>query len=349
MTRLVTVQRTTSAARPILIVTNIWPTEADPTYGIMVQRQVDSLTKLGLSFEILYLRGKDSPLAYLVGAARLAMLNLRRRRYRLVHTHGGESLLAARFYMRAPVLVSFMGGDLLGATAEDGSLDWRWTLRTRVMRQLSRSASRTITKSAEMETVLPTSVRKRNSVVPNGVDRELFAPIPRAEARERLGWSAGEHVVLFVGRRQVPRKRFALARLACELAKERVPTLRLHVADEVAPADIPVLMSAADCLLHPAASEGSPNAVKEALACNLPVVATAAGDIPLLLKDVQMSYICEATTKALSGSLVECLLNGSRSNGRDATEWLSDDRIAATICHIYDRLNPDHDPSTPSQ
>jgi len=323
----------------VLIVTNIWPTEDRPTFGIMVRRQVESLRELGVSTDVLYVRGMESPLAYLLGAARLLAWNVNpSRRYRLVHAHGGETLLVARFYLRASLLVSFMGADLLGTICEDGSLDRQWLIRSRLMRQLSRLASATITKSAEMEGVLPRRVQRHNTVLPNGVDRRLFAPLPQGDARAQLGWDPDERVVLFVGWTRVPRKRFGLARQACDQAQRTVGRIRLHVADGVDPEQIPVLMSAADCLLHPAASEGSPNVVKEALACNLPVIATAVGDIPLLLDGVEACCICDPTVDSFSGALIDCLSHRRRSDGREKTEWLAHERIAATLVALYDEL-----------
>lgn len=324
----------------MLVVTNLWPTPDRPTYGIMVKRQVDSMRQLGIVSDVLYVRGFVSPLAYLLGALRLLSWNLSaRRRYRLVHAHGGESLLCARFYVRAPVLISFMGADLLGATLADGSLAREWRIRTRIMRQCSRLASATITKSAEMASVLPGRVRARNTVLPNGVDRVAFVPLPQSEARARLGWGDDERVVLFAGRARVPRKRLDLARRACAEAEHALGPVRLQVADGVDPAVMPLLMNAADCLLHPAASEGSPNVVKEALACNLPVIATPVGDIPLLLDGVAPSYVREPTVTALASALVDCFSQRRRSNGRERSEWLSQPQIGARLAELYERLD----------
>jgi teichuronic acid biosynthesis glycosyltransferase TuaC len=338
--RLVTMEKESPGAERVLVVTNLWPTEDEPTYGIMVRRQVESLWEQGVPIDVLYVRGVESPLAYLSGAVLMLAWSLKpRRRYRLVHAHGGETLLAARFYVRAPLLVSFMGADLLGATREDGSLGRRWLLRTRVIRHLSRLARASITKSAEMEAVLPSRVQRHNTVMPNGVDRRLFAPLPQVEARAELGWDVDERVVLFVGRTRVPRKRFGLARQACEQAQRTLGPIRLHVAQGVNPEQIPILMSAADCLLHPAASEGSPNVVKEALACDLPVIATPVGDIPLLLDGVKECRTCPPTVDALGAALIDCLTYRRRSDGREKTKWLAHDYIAAALVALYDELD----------
>src|SRR4051794_25937316 len=98
----------------VLVVTNMWPADGRPAYGIFVRRQVDSLVRAGLSCDVLFVRGDASPLAYLQALLTLALWSLRpRRRYRLVHAHGGETGVISRAYVRAPLIVSYGGSDLL--------------------------------------------------------------------------------------------------------------------------------------------------------------------------------------------------------------------------------------------
>jgi glycosyltransferase involved in cell wall biosynthesis len=191
-----------------------------------------------------------------------------------------------------------------------------------------------------MEATLPARVRARNSVVPNGVDTTLFVPIARQEARSRLGWDAEERVVLFAADPAVVRKRYGLARAACEHAAESIGNTRLHVATGIAPSEMPVLMSAADALLLTSSIEGSPNVVKEALMCDLPVVTTDVGDVRELLEAVRPSWICAADPVELGESLVACLRSPSRSNGRDVSSHLGQDEIARRVLELYARLSP---------
>src|SRR5881275_3200006 len=100
----------------VLVVTSGWPTAEHPARGIFIARQMESLRRLGIRYETLYVRGYRSRWAYVVAAGRLLSWNFTRgRKYRLVHCHGGEAALAAAFYRRAPLLVSYLGSDLLGA------------------------------------------------------------------------------------------------------------------------------------------------------------------------------------------------------------------------------------------
>jgi teichuronic acid biosynthesis glycosyltransferase TuaC len=213
-------------------------------------------------------------------------------------------------------------------------------LRRGILRVQSLLLTATLTKSREMEGALPASVAARNAVVPNGVDRGHFTPLDRDEARDRLGWNSSERVVLFAADPAVERKRFWLAQAACNAAAEEVGEIRLHVATGVDPAEMPILMSAADCLLLTSSIEGSPNVVKEALMCDLPVVSTPVGDVDELLQGVEPSWIREAEPEALAGALVDCLVDPRRSNGRHASAWLGSDAIAERVLALYAELAP---------
>lgn len=327
----------------VLVVTNMWPEPEQPVYGIFVKRQVDSLRSRGIKCDVLYLRGYLSPAAYPVAALRLALATVRwRGRYRLVHVHAGETTLAARFFVGPPMLVSYCGDDVLGDPRGDGSIPPGQRLRSWVVRTLSRSFPRTITKSAQMHNRLPASTRRRNSVIPNGVDVDVFQPGDLAGARAELGWREDEHVVLFAGTRpDSPRKRRALAEAAVADAQERLgAVVRLYVAGSVPPEQMPTLMNASNCLLLTSSIEGSPNVVKEALMCNLPVVSTRAGDVEELLAGVERSVVCDADAAELGAALADFLRSGERSNGRVIAGRLSSDVVGDQLLDLYASLSP---------
>jgi teichuronic acid biosynthesis glycosyltransferase TuaC len=334
----------------VLVVTSGWPNEDNPTYCVFIKRQMESLIERGLHCDVLFIRGYRSPLAYPLAALRLVAWSFGRgrRRYRLVHAHSGEAALSAGFYFRAPLLVSYLGDDVLGTPRADGVVPLAGRIRRAILRQHSRLAARTITKSQEMEAVLPEHARARNTVLPNGVDTNIFRPIDRAAARRELGWDEDVPIALFAADPTVPRKRYWLAESAVEHARSRIPDLRLEVARGVAPDRIPLLMNAADCLLLTSSIEGSPNVVKEALMCNLPVVATPAGDVAELLAGVTPSYVCEPLATTLSDALVECVRERHRSNGRDASTHLDARIVAKSLLRLYRELAPELELETES-
>lgn len=330
----------------VLIVTNMWPDDNRPVYGIFVKRQVDSLRAKGIRCDVVYVRGYLSSLAYLVAAARFLVATVAwRGRYRLVHVHAGETALVARFFVGPPMLVSYCGDDILGDPDDDGTITRASSIRAAVIRWHAALCRATITKSQEMHDRLPARARRTNTVLPNGVDGTTFAPRNRADARQRLGWHPSERVVLFAATKpDIPRKRRWLAEAACAAAAKEIGPIKLYVAGLTPPNEMPILMSAADCFLHTASLEGSPNVVKEALMCNLPVVATRSGDIPDLLDGVSPSYLCPADPDQLGEALIDFFVSPRRSNGRAYIESaLSAPAVASRLLDIYaNHVEHDH-------
>ncbi len=100
-------------------------------------------------------------------------------------------------------------------------------------------------------------------------------------------------------------------------------------------------MSAADCLLLTSSIEGSPNVVKEALACDLPVVSTDVGDARELLARAEPSWLCPDDPDRLSRALVECLGDKRRSNGREVSAQFGLEAIAERVLAVYQALAPE--------
>jgi glycosyltransferase involved in cell wall biosynthesis len=317
-----------------LVVTNVWPEPDRPVYGAAVQREVEALAGLGVPVDVLYVRGYASGKAYPLAAVWFLLSSVAwRGRYRIVHVHTGEAGLAARFHVGTPMLITYAGDDLLGDRDESGALRTSARIRRGVVRLHSRLFSGTITQSAAMERALPAARRSVNHIVPTGVYGDAFAPIDRAEARGLLGWG-DEPVALFAATKPFsPAKRLGLAREAAERAG-----VRLEVAAGVPPERMPLLMNAADCLLVTSAVEGSPNVVKEALMCNLPVIATEVGDIPERLSGVEPSWLCPPDAGALASALSECVALGRRSNGREAAAAFEQTAIARRVLAVHEEL-----------
>jgi teichuronic acid biosynthesis glycosyltransferase TuaC len=337
--QLITLERSHAAA-DVLYLTNAWPRDDDPAWGVFVQRQIDSLIAAGVRADVMFLRGYASVGAY-VEAARRVVAATWRRQYRLVHAHGGEAALVADLHHRAPLVVTYYGSDLLGRRGSGGRVTVAAKTARAAIRLQSRRPAATITQSRQMEAVLPESVRRRNAVIPNGVDTTLFAPLPKADARARLGWPRDRRVVLFAANPQLPVKRFELAMAACDVARSRGDEFDLLVVTGVPPDEMPVLMNAADCLLLTSISEGSPNVVKEAAMCNLPVVTTRVGDVADVLDGVEPSWLCAGTPGGLGAALAECLSRPRRSNGRALTTHLSLEAVGELILRLYRTVAPD--------
>jgi hypothetical protein len=168
------------------------------------------------------------------------------------------------------------------------------------------------------------------------VDTELFQPMPRAEARKRLGWDLGTPVVLFNAGHDAGNKRLDLADAAVTLTRRAVPELRMEVtAGGVPPDQMPLLLNAVDCLLVTSDAEGSPSVVQEAIATNLPVVSVDVGDVAERLQGITCTRVVGREPEALAAALRHILKACERSNGRSRVREICSSHIADELTHLY--------------
>jgi teichuronic acid biosynthesis glycosyltransferase TuaC len=112
----------------------------------------------------------------------------------------------------------------------------------------------------------------RAHVLPCGVDLERFRPLPRVQVRAQLGLDPNLPYVLFGADPTRPEKHHELA---VELA--HMLDVQLLTLGGIAPEDVPLWVNAANAVLVPSEREGFGLAVLEALACDVPVLATPVG------------------------------------------------------------------------
>ncbi len=132
---------------------------------------------------------------------------------------------------------------------------------------------------------------KAATVIPNGIDTGTFSPIPRAQARARLGLAPEGRYALFVGRMDHGKG----ARLILQASKRAGFELMVAGRDAspdavnlgiLEPQTLAVAYSAADCVLFPSMYEACSYVVLEALACGVPLITTRVGWMPTLLRAV---------------------------------------------------------------
>jgi glycosyltransferase involved in cell wall biosynthesis len=254
-----------------------------------------------------------------------------------VHAQFGQSGITA-LPKSVPLVVTFRGDDLEGIIGEHGQyIPSGWLLRF-VSRAVARQADATIVVSEHMKRYLPRSVAAH--VMPSGIDLDLFRPEPRDTVRRRLGLPLDQRLVLFVGNPSLARKRHALAQAAVDLVNGSMPT-RLTVGWEMPHRQIAELMNACDALVVTSMQEGSPNSVKEALACNLPVVSVPVGDVAVRLRGIPGCELCpDDRPDTIAAALSRVLGRGERIDGRSAVLHLDERLLTQQLIGIYRSVLP---------
>lgn len=313
----------------VLTLTAIYPSAERPEYGAFIKAQVESLRQAGIETDVFVIKGNHKLLMYLK-----AMLQLPRhisKGYDLIHAHYSYSGIVARTQFSLPIVVSLMGSDLLGVVDERGKSTFLSFLTMTASQWLCRMVTGIIVKSDEMASLVPVP----SQVIPNGVDFKTFQPEPCAQARARLGLPMDKKLVLFAANPANGRKRFDIAQAAFDLIKDKHPDAELKVVHKETQTQLAAYLNACDVMLFPSAQEGSPNIVKQAMACNLPILATDVGDIRQLFQNATHSYVCDANPQAFATKLHDFLLNPARSNGREAIAHLDEKIVAQQIMHLY--------------
>jgi teichuronic acid biosynthesis glycosyltransferase TuaC len=317
------------------------PGEAHGSSMIFARRQAKSLEREGVEVDLFHLRSRTS-VRELVREWFRFRRRVRRTAPDVIHAHFGTvtALFAALAAPRKPLVITFRGGDLNPVPATTG-------FGPRVRALVGRTCSQLAALRAKHIVCVSGQLRDRLwwrrgsvTVLPSGVDPEVFRPEPRARARERLGWSDAERVVMFNAGHHPNLKRVDLANAALALTQGLLERVRMVVLyGRTPPSEIPVLFNAADCFLLTSDSEGSPTVIQEALACNLPVVSVDAGDTWERLNGVSWSAIVPRDPAAIAAELVRVLEVPGRSNGRSKVGDFSARKIAGELRRIYTSLD----------
>ena len=317
----------------VLMITSDWPDWAGPPRTTpFIKRQAQFLQAAGMLVDVFPFHGGRNVANYLRAWLQVRR-RLRRQEYDLVHAQFGQSGLLA-LPKRLPLVVTFRGSDILGILSDTtGRVTLVGRLSQVVSRFVARRANAVIVVSEHMRAFLPPGMPAH--VIPSGLDLTLFRPTPQTDARRRLGLSSAGRLVLFVGTPYKARKRYELAKRAVELV-DRALGAELVVAWRIPHTDVPTYMSAADVLICTSLQEGSPNVVKEALACDLPVVSVAVGDVPERLRGIEGCELCaDDRPETIAAALERTLRRGGRVTGRAAVAALDEHVLTAQVIGVY--------------
>jgi len=290
----------------------MYPTAERPALGVFVRDQVEALTRIS-DVEVEVFAFEPGNVAAYARAAR--DLRARKDTYDIVHAHFGLTALPALAARARHRVVTLHGTDVTNPRS-------RAITRAALPRYDLVAAV-----SEDLAGRVPT--KRRVSVLPCGVASDRFRPIPRAEAREKLGLNSTGPYLLFPADPSRSEKRYDLA----QAAAGDTPLLMLR---DVEPAEVPLWINAANAVLVPSDREGFGLAVLEALACDTPVLATPVGIAPEALHGIDGTY-CGAFDVAAWRAAVAPHLSASdpRIDGRVRAEEYSAERMAKRVLDAW--------------
>ena len=295
----------------ILVVTNMLPTPGAPNAGRFIEQQMKALRRIGVELDVVFVnRPEEGMCAY---ANLPAMLRAAADRFKpdLVHVmYGGIMSKITRYVIRdRPVIVTFHGTDLLGQSFERPLRRFLSSCGVLASRQAATQCDGIVAVAQHLVERLPKNIpNSKIQVIPCGIDLELFKPLDREICRKQLGWAPDVFHVLFQARED-PVKRLELASAAVDRLTELGVKAELHLLRGVMYEQVPIWLNASDALLLTSYHEGSPTIVKEALACNLPIVSVPVGDVPQRIQDLEGCYLSDADAMELALKLQKVWMN----------------------------------------
>jgi teichuronic acid biosynthesis glycosyltransferase TuaC len=290
-----------------------------------IYEQVSELEKSGISFDFFYIRGKGAS-GYIKSILRLRK-KIKSKDFDIIHSHYGLSGLVATFQRKLPLVATFHGCDV-----NRKSLN----ILSSFVGIFSRA---NIFVSEDLKNRIFVKTPHKNFVIPCGIDLKQFRLLDKQEARTKLNLDDSKKYILFSSAKNIPVKNWSLARRAAD----QYPYIELLELSEKTREEVNLLMNASDLFLMTSLREGSPQTIKEAMACNCPVVSTDVGDVRWVIGSTAGCYIsgydpsdvAEKIQKAL-----EFVQTKGRTNGRERIIelGLDSETIAGKVIEVYKKV-----------
>lgn len=283
-----------------------------------IYEQVEMLKKLGTDIDVFLIKGKGMA-GYLKNLP-LLRSTLKQNRYDIIHAHGGLSAFFANLQFVVPVVVTFHGSDINNKYLNVISSISSFLSKGRIF----------VSKKLYQKILL--KPKKNWSIIPCGVDMDLFYPLDRNAAKKMMGLNIHKKYILFSSSFKNSVKNFPLARVAVKKTKKSIDILEMVNKSRE---EVTYLMNGCDLFLMASLNEGSPQTIKEAMACNCPIVSTDVGDVKEIIGDTEGCYITTLDPGDVAEKIKLALDFGKRTRGREHIRHLDNRLIAQKIMDFY--------------
>jgi len=292
--------------------------EGNNGYNSVIDAQAASLLARGINLSLYPIRNGGSR-GYIQSYRHLKTY-LRQNQFDIVHGHYSYSAIIAALAHNGKTICSLMGSDIFE--------DPRWIrLITTFFNKFV--WHKTIVKSDAMKKRIEDAV-----ILPNGVDFEVFKPIDRSVAYQFTRFEKEKFNIIFIAENiEAKVKNYKLAREAINIIN--ATNIELHPISGVKQKDLVYYYNAADLYLMTSLTEGSPNVIKEAMACNCPIVSTDVGDVKDLVSSTDGCYITSHNPNDVADNIRKAMEFNSRTNGRENIRHLDSKHIADEMIKLY--------------
>lgn len=282
--------------------------------------QINAVKKVNpeIQFDTFFIKGKGIR-GYVKNLSALKK-HIKQHSFHLIHAHVGHVGFLCILQNLLPVIITYHGSDI----------------NRPVMNIISSIAGlfakRVIFISEELAHKILIKRTKITSVIPCGVDLNIFYPVDISEARNKFGWQMKKRYILFPSAFNVPVKNYPLAKKAISLLVDKPEVIELKQKTRE---EVNLILNASDVVLLTSHSEGSPQIIKEAMACNTPIVSVDVGNVKEVTTGTEGTFICRHDAEEIAAKINLAFEFNRKTNGREKIQHLDNKIIAKKIFEVY--------------
>lgn len=289
-----------------------------------IKSQGESLKKEGVELDYFPIKAKGIR-GYLKNIKPLRQY-LKINKYDVIHAHYGQiGLLCLLTFTRIPIVLSVMGDDAYGNFNIEGKRIKSSYFGMFLTQIALIFVKKIIVKSKNILKVIP--YKSKSFIQPNGVDFELFKP-----SSEELN----QNLILFLADENNPRKNYKLLKDGLALIDRK--ELKCINPFPIKHDEFPHYLNKCSVFVLTSYNEGSPNVIKEAMACNIPIVSTDVGDVKEVVSNTEGCFITSFKPEDLADKIIKALEFGKRTMGREDIKHLESSIVANSIINIYKEI-----------
>jgi glycosyltransferase involved in cell wall biosynthesis len=236
----------------------------------------------------------------------------------IIHAHYGLSGLLTVLQNKVPTIVTFHGSDI----------------NKKKSRFFSNIAIKFSADSIFVSKNLADMVNAKNpNIIPCGVDLDVFYPMNNLKVRQKLNFDIEKKYILFSSFFENSVKNYPLAKEAISLLSNQ--TVELLELKGFSRDQVSELMNAVDLVLMTSQTEGSPQFIKEAMACNTPIVSVDVGDVKDIIGTIKGCFIAEYNAQSVANKIGMALNFAKKTTGREYINNYDNKTIAKKVIDVY--------------
>lgn len=253
---------------------------------------------------------------------------IKRERPNAVHAHFGLSGLLANLQRMVPVVTTYHGSDINNPTTLRFSKMAIWLSKHNIF--------------VSKRNINIGQPKKNYSLLPCGVNLQVLQDnYPKTERVEKI-LKEGKINVLFAGAFDNAVKDPQLAQQVIEILSHDIEQINLIELKGYTREEVAILMHSCNALLMTSKTEGSPQVIKEAMACGCPIVSVDVGDVAERIEGVDGCFVVKSREPAaIADALKKAVVFEGRTNGceRIIAMGLSNEQVVRQLLTIYQGLN----------